>query len=452
MILSRRSARMGFALTAFALLLLAPARARAQEIHFNVVPYRLDNGLKVLFLEDHSVPSVTFVTLYRVGSRDERPGRTGLAHLFEHMMFNGAKKYGPGEFDRQLESRGGTSNAGTTEDMTIYYESFPTEALEQVIDMEADRMSALQIIETSLASEREVVKEERRLRVDNMVPGAMDELLNATAYVAHPYGWPVVGWMADLDAITLEDAREFFRTHYAPNNATIVMVGDFESARTIDLLVKAFGPIGAQPPAAMVTRDEPPQRGERRALLKKAAQLPRVSVAYHVPGSDGYDLFALDLLQVMLGEGDSSRLVRSLVYDKGLATYVSVDNAWRIDPSLFVVSAEAKPGVAADRLEAALLAEIEGLAGGEVGESELRKAKNVRTVSLIRGLKTAQGKAEQLAEFEAYFGGYAKLFGAVGKYESVGVEQVKRAAARYFVADNRSVVTLVPTQEPEVSP
>jgi predicted Zn-dependent peptidase len=451
MILRRRPVQLACALSALVLMTLDPVRTRAQEIRFNVVPYRLDNGLKVLLLEDHAVPSITFVTLFRVGSRNERAGRTGLAHLFEHMMFNGARKYGPGEFDRQLESRGGTSNAGTTEDLTVYDESFPREALEQVIDMEADRMSALQITETSLASEREVVKEERRLRVDNSVPGSMEELLKATAYLAHPYGWPVVGWMADLDAVTLDDAREFFRTHYAPNNATVIMVGDFEPARAIDLLGKAFGPIAAQPSAAAVVRDEPPQRGERRALLRKAAQLSRVAVAYHVPGTDAEDLFALDLLQVMLGEGDSSRLVRALVYDKGLATSVSVGNEWRVDPSLFVVTAEAKPGVAADRLEAALLAEIEGLAGGDVADAELRKAKNLRTISLVRGLKTSQGKAEQLAEFEAYFGGYAKLFGAVGKYESVGVEQVKRAAARYFVEDNRSVVTLVPTQEPEGS-
>ena len=434
------------------LLLALALEARGQEIRFNVLQYRLDNGLTVLALEDHSLPSVSYYTFFRVGSRNERPGRTGISHLFEHMMFNGAKKYGPGAFDRQLEARGGFSNAFTAEDATVYYEAFPKEALELVIDMEADRMAGLQISEESLASEREVVKEERRLRVDNDVQGAMAELLQATAYLAHPYRWPIVGWMADLDAITVADCQDYFRTHYAPNNATIVLVGDFDPKRAIELLSTAFGPIPAQPQAAPVVRSEPPQRGERRAVLKKAAQLPAVAVAYHVPGTDSTDLFALDLLEVLLGDGDSSRLVRSLVYERGLASRVSVDDEWRLDPSTFVLFAEARPGVALETLEAALLSEVEGLGRGEVEAAELRKAKNVRTVSLVKSLKTHSGKAEEIGRFEVLFRGYAKLFDVVSRYEAVTTAQIREVAARYLHPDNRTVVTLVPTPEEATSP
>ncbi len=417
----------------------------AQEIRFNIVPYRLENGLKVLALEDHSVPAVSYYTFFRVGSRNERPGRTGISHLFEHMMFNGAKKYGAGVFDRQLESRGGSSNAFTAEDVTGYYESFPADTLDLVIDMEADRMAALAVSEEGLASEREVVKEERRLRVDNDVPGAMDELLRATAYVAHPYQWPVIGWMADLDAITVPDCQEYFRTHYAPNNAVIVIVGDFKPDHAIEVINKAYGPIPSQQPAPPIVRDEPPQIGERRALLKKASQLPAVTVAYHVPGTQEAEVYALDLLQTILAEGDSSRLQRTLVYEKELATEVRANNEWRIDPTTFVLYAEAKPGVQAETLEAVLHAEVERVAREGVSEEELRKAKNIRTTSLVKSLKTNSGKAEQIGIYEILFGGYQRLFGAARAYEAVGREDVIKAAARYTQADNRTVVTLVPT-------
>ncbi|HEU4402902.1 MAG TPA: pitrilysin family protein [Candidatus Polarisedimenticolia bacterium] len=421
--------------------------AAAQELRFNVVPYRLDNGLKVLALEDHALPTVSYYTFFRVGSRDERPGRTGISHLFEHMMFNGAQKYGPKVFDRSLESRGGASNAGTMEDITVYYESFPSDALDLVVDMEADRMAALKISEEGLTSEREVVKEERRLRVDNDVEGALLELLRGTAYLAHPYQWPVVGWMPDLDAITVADCEAYFRTHYAPNNATIVIVGDFKSEKAIDLISKAYGAIPQQAPAPTVVRDEPVQRGERRAVLKKAAQLPSVAIAWHVSGTQSDDLYALDLLQTILGDGDSSRLVKSLVYDKELATRVYANNEWRIDPSTFILYAEAKPGVTPETLEAAMEAEVDRLAREGVGDDELRKAKNVRTTSLVKALKTNSGKAEQIGLFEVLFGNHQRLFTVVKGYEAMGKGDLMKVAAHYFTTDNRTVATLLPSAE-----
>jgi len=429
-----------------AVLAAGAAPGLAQEIRFNVVPYRLDNGLKVLTLEDHSVPAMSYYTFFRVGSRDERPGRTGISHLFEHMMFNGTRKYGAEVFDRTLESKGGTSNAFTTEDITVYYESFPSEALDTVVELEADRMAGLALTEESLGTEREVVKEERRLRTDDDIEGAMFELLGGTAYLAHPYQWPVIGWMADLDAITVKDCDDYFRVHYAPNNATVILVGDFKPDRAISLISKAYGSIPAQPPPAAVVRDEPVQQGERRALLKRTAQLPAVAMAYHVPATSADDVFALDLLQIILGEGESSVLTRRLVYEKELATRVEVQNLWRIDPSLFVVYAEAKPGVTIGALETALTEELESLGHQEVADTALQKARNIRTTTEVKALKTNGGKAEQLGMFETYFGGYARLFTVLKSYEGMTKTDLLKAAARYLRPDNRTVVTLVPAE------
>jgi predicted Zn-dependent peptidase len=432
---------------AIALLLVPALPLRAQELRFNVVAYKLENGLRVLALEDHSVPAISYYTFFRAGSRHERPGRTGISHLFEHMMFNGTEKHGPGVFDRMLESRGGASNAFTTEDLTAYYENFPSEALETVIDLEADRMASLRITQDGLTSERDVVKEERRLRVDNDVEGALFELLQATAYIAHPYQWPVVGWMADLDAITVADCQAYFRTHYAPNNATVVLVGDFKPERAIDLIGKAYGAIPSQAQPEAIIRNEPEQRGERRAVLKKAAQLPAIAVAYHVPGTGGPEVYPLDLIEIILGEGDSSRLVKTLVYEKELATRVFASNDWRIDPSLFLMYAEAKPGVSIEALEAALHAEVERLGREEVGDAELRKAKNITTTSRVRELKTNSGKAEQIGLFDTYFGSHNRLFTILQSYEAATKADLKKAAGRFLNADNRTVVTLVPASE-----
>jgi zinc protease len=424
--------------------LLASGPAVAQDIRFDVKAYKIENGLRILALEDHSVPTITYYTFFHVGSRDETVGRTGISHLFEHMMFNGAKKYGPGAFDRLMESRGGYSNAFTREDLTAYHETFPADALEQVIDMEADRMSALQLTEESLKTEREVVKEERRLRTDNDIFGGMYELLRAQTYLAHPYHWSVVGWMADLDAITLKDCQDYFRVHYAPNNATIVIVGDFKAATAIDLIGKAYGSIAAQPLSTAVVRSEPPQQGERRAILRRPAQAPAIAVAYHTVAASSPDLLPLDLLQILLGGGDSSRLTRSLVYEKELATSVAVENELRIDPSDFVIYAEAKPGVTAEALEAALNAEVDRLGREEVSDAELQKAKNIRTTNQVKALKTTDGKAEQFGDFDAYFGDYQRLFTVLKRYDALTKSDLKAAAARYLRPDNRTVVTLMP--------
>jgi len=441
-----RSARRG--LVAAVLLAGAWAPCLAQDLRFDIAVDTLDNGLEVMVIEDHAVPAITWYTFFHVGSRNERPGRTGISHLFEHMMFNGAEKYGPGEFDRALESRGGVSNAFTAEDVTAYYDSFPSDALDLVADMEADRMAALRITADSLDKERGVVQEERRLRVDNDNQGAVFELLNAVAYLAHPYGWPVIGWMADLDAIGVDDCREYFRVHYAPNNATIIIAGDVTPERAFGLVRRAFAGIPKQTRPAPVVADEPPQAGERRAVLRKAAQFPMVAVAWHVPGAGagGADTDALDLIETLLGGGESSRLQRVLVRERQLASRVGVSNVYRVDPSLFLALAEARPGVAIGDLEAALLEEIDALAQDGPAARELEKARNVRTMTLLRSLKTSSGKAEQAGLHAIYFGTATRLFDAPQRLAGVGAESITRIARRVFRPANRTVVTLIPEE------
>ena len=431
----------------------APARnapaVTAADLRFPITRERLANGLEILVVEDHTVPIVTLYSFFRVGSRNERSGRTGISHLFEHLMFNGAKRYGPGEFDRVLESRGGASNAFTSEDVTGYYEVFPPDALPLVVDLENDRLTGLTLTEPSLQSEREVVKEERRERLDDDPMGALQEMLGATAYIAHPYGWPVVGWTADLDAITVDDCREYFRVHYAPNNALLVLAGDVDPKAALEVLRRGYGTIPRQPSAPPPVANEPEQKGERRAVLRRPAQLPAVAIAWHVPGtaSGSAEVFALDLLQTILAGGESSRLERALVRDQPLATSVIAVNVYRVDPTIFIVQAEARPGVALAELERGIAAVIESLAKEPVPERELAKAKNQTRMDLLRKLKTSAGKAEQLGMAAIYFGAPEKLFDLPQAFDAVSAEAIRDAAARFLVPDNRSVVHLVPAEE-----
>jgi zinc protease len=425
----------------------APA-VSAGDLRFPITRERLANGLEILVVEDHTVPVVTLFTFFRTGSRHERTGRTGISHLFEHLMFNGAKKYGPGEFDRALESRGGTSNAFTSEDVTGYYEVFPPAALPTVVDLEVDRLTGLTLTDASLRSEREVVKEERRERVEEDPMGSLDELLQATAYVAHPYGWPVVGWPADLDAITVDDCREYFRIHYAPGNAVLVLSGDVDPRAALDVLRRGYGAIPAQEPAPPTVADEPEQKGERRALLRRPAQLPALALAFHVPGTGdgGATVFALDLIETILSGGESSRLQQALVRDRPLATSVLASNVARVDPSLFIVRAEARPGATLPDLEKGILAELERLGRERLSDRELQKAKNQARMDLLRRLKTSAGKAELLGSAAIYFGAPERLFDRPQALNKVTAEEVRAAAARFFRADNRTVVHLVPDE------
>lgn len=418
-----------------------------------VVEHTLKNGLKVRLIEDHAVPTVTYYTFFRVGSRNERPGITGLAHFFEHMMFNGAKKYGPKEFDRVLESRGGYSNAYTSNDVTAYYEDFASDALATVVELESDRMRSLAVAPELFESERGVVMEERRLRVDNDTTGMLDEAMNALVYRAHPYRWPVIGWMGDIASYRREDALAFFRTFYAPNNATIVAVGDLDPKATIALIEAAYADIPAGPPITPVVDAEPEANGERRAVVHYPAQSPAVMIGYRGPKAADPDTFVLDVIQAVLSSGESSRLSKRLVYGEELSTGAMVDFGWRLDPAVFLLFAEVKAEVPVTKVEAALIDELAKVEQEGVQPIELQKAKNVLRAHFLAEIATNNGRAHAVGSYETLLGDWREAYKTLDRYAAVTNEDVKRVAAKYFSSKNRSVVTLVPTpEEPEATP
>jgi zinc protease len=412
----------------------------------NVQEATLPNGLRIRLVPSDAVPTVSYYTFFRVGSRNERPGITGISHLFEHMMFNGAKKYGPGAFDQVLESAGGSSNAYTSNDITVYYEDFVSEALEKVIDLESDRMRSLAIGDRMLKSERQVVIEERRLRVDNEIGGMMDEELGTLVYKAHPYRWPVIGWMKDIENITKEDCMEYFRTYYAPNNATVYVVGDFDAKKTLALIKKYYGDIKKGPPAPAVIDAEPEQKGERRAVVRHPAQAPSVMIGFHAPEAKSEDTLVLDVLQYALSVGQSSRLTRELVYKKEVAVSVSLDWSWRIDPGTLIVSLELKPDSKPEAVEQALYAELELVAKNGITDLELQKAKNNLKAHLLRELATNNGRANAFGTYEVMLGSWKDGLALPSRYDAITLEQVKAAAAKYFRPENRSVVTVIPQE------
>jgi predicted Zn-dependent peptidase len=425
----------------------APPKALgALEPLARVQEHTLPNGLKVRLAPNDAVPTVSFYTFFRVGSRNERPGITGISHLFEHMMFNGAKKYGPGEFDRVLESSGGSSNAYTSNDLTVYYEDFAADSLEKVIDLESDRMRSLAISDRMLKSERQVVIEERRLRVDNEIAGMMDEELMTLVFKAHPYRWPVIGWMKDIEAITKEDCMEYFRTYYAPNNATVYVVGDFDPKKTLALIKRYYGNIKKGPPAPSVLNAEPEQKGERRAVVRHPAQAPSLMIGYQGPETHDDATLALDVLQYALSVGHSSRLVRELVYQKELAVSVSFDWGWRLDPGVIVIALELKPDSNPAQVEQALYAELEKVAREGITDTELQKAKNNLKAHLLRELATNNGRAHAFGTYEMLLGSWREGLALPERYAAITKDQVKAAAAKFFDARRRSVVTLIPEE------
>jgi len=449
-----RFARAATALTSIALALASPAAhaarapsSAASDLGLTITHHELGNGLRIYLCENHTVPTMSLWTFYRVGSRNERPGITGISHLFEHLMFNGAKKYGPEEFDRALESNGGFSNAFTDKDVTAYYEDFPSSALELVMDLESDRMRDLDLSPKSLATEREVVKEERRFRTDNSIPGKMGELLYAAAYMAHPYHWPVVGWMADIDSIHTDDLVHYFRTFYAPNNCTMILAGDFDSKRALGLIDRYFSSLPRGPAPPPVPDNEPPQTGERRVEHHFPAQAPAFYAGYHIPSVSSADLYPLEVLGTVLGTGESSRLHRRLVYQEQIALSADAGFRWRLDPGLFTVYVEMAPEHAVVQGEKSAYDEITKVAAEGVGERELTKAKNQVRADLLRSLKTNEGRGEQIGTYDLWFGDPKAMNQALARIEAVKAEDVKRVAKQYFDAKNRTVVVLVPEKE-----
>ena len=426
---------------AAAVLSSAPAQQVAVSAH------TLTNGMKVLIHEDHDIPNVAMYLFYKVGSRNERPGSTGMSHFFEHMMFNGAKKYGPKQFDIEMEKAGGRNNAYTSRDVTVYTNWFPTSALDLMFDMEADRIRDLGFDPKMIESERGVVYSERRSSVDNNNFGILYEQLNATAFLAHPYSWPVLGWASDIEAWTIDDLKQHFRMGYAPNNCILVLTGDIAEAQALSLARKYLEPIPRQEPPPPVRTKEPPQMGERRLVVRKTAQLPLLMVGYHVPEAMHADHRALEMLAAVLSRGRSSRLYKRLVDQDQLTLSASASKSDTLDPALFLFSMQVRAGKDPAAAEKALYEEIEKVRTAGITADELTKVRNQMLVDLYDDLKTIAGKANLIGSYEVFYGDHKRVNTASQELEKVTAEDIKRVAAKYLAETNRTVGTLIPERK-----
>lgn len=405
----------------------------------------LPNGLKVVTLENHKSPVVTFQVWYKIGSRNEVTGKTGLSHLLEHMMFKGTPKYGKGEFSRIVSKNGGNENAFTSQDYTAYFEIFASDRLDISLDLESDRMVNLLMDSEEFLLERDVVKEERRLRTEDDPISSLVEELYAGAFKTHPYRSPVIGWMGDLNNLSRDDAYNHYRKYYAPNNATIVVVGDFDTEDVVKRIEKYFGGIPKGEPPSGVTITEPEQQGEKRFYYKREAQLPYVIYGYHAPNYKDKDHYALDVLSNILSAGKSSRIYQNIVYEKEIALsagggYTSIQT----DPELFYFYAQLRPGRTTEEAEAALNEEIERIKREPVSDRELEKAKNQTEASFIMGQDSVFYQAMLIGRLETTGAGAMYLNQYIDEIRKVTAEDIMRVAQKYFVDDHKTVGILVP--------
>ena len=407
----------------------------------------LANGMRVIIWPARNIPNVALYNWVRAGSRNEAPGATGLAHFFEHMMFNGTSRHPPGEFDRLMEARGGANNAFTSDDVTVYQDWFPASALELVLDLEADRVAHLAFTPEVIESERGVVASERRLRVEDNSHGLLAEQVQATAFVAHPYRFPTIGWPADIQSWRLQDLQAFYRTYYAPNNLTLALAGDVDVDRALALVRRFFEPIPAQAPVPPVRAVEPEQLCERRVLIRRKAQTPLLQCAYKAPRAADPRGPAVNLLLSALVEGDASRLHRALVEDRQLA--IEVSGHWQegFDPGLLWLSLMLPEGADPEETRQALDAELAAVATDGVTEAELERARNLATVGLWKKLAAIDGKAQLLGEYEVFHGDWSLLFDAPARIAAVSADELRDVAAEILDERRRTVGVLVPTDE-----
>ena len=429
-------------LIAVCVLLSLPLLAQKAEVKTTT----LANGMKVLVQEDHSIPNVALYIFYRIGSRNERVGTTGVSHFFEHMMFNGAKKYGPGAFDKTMEAGGGSNNAYTSNDVTVYQDWFPASILPLIFDLEADRIRDLSFDPKIIDSERGVVASERRTSIDNNNFGILREQLWAAAFTAHPYHWPVVGWMSDIENWKMEDLKRHFAMGYSPSNATMVVVGDVTADQIFALAKQYIEPIPSHDPPPPVTTVEPEQRGERRVEVRKFAQLPIVMMAYHAPKVGTPDHTALEVLQTVLFSGESSRMYQRLV-DKGqLAINVGGNITSGFDAGVFQITVQPRAKVDTKDVEKAVYEELDKVATTPISDHELQQAKNILLARFYRSLQTISGRANLLGSYEVFRGDYHKLYTQSEEYNAITAADLQRVAKKYFGENNRTVATLVPQQ------
>jgi zinc protease len=416
------------------------AQSYAERVRETALP----NGLKILLLEDHKAPVAVLQVWYRVGSRNERLGKTGLSHLLEHVMFKGTKKVGPEEYSKIIQRNGGNDNAFTSEDYTTYFAIIASDRLPVVIDLESDRMQNLAFEDAQFTPELHVVMEERRLRTDNNPISALFEQISAVAYAAHPYQWPIIGWMNDLRQATRQDAMDYYHTYYTPGNAVVVCVGDFSAGNLRAQLEKAFGPLPAGDAPPPVRAVEPEQQGENRTVLKREAELPFVALAYHVPNLKSKDGYALEVLSAILAGGKSARLYQRLVYEKRLARDVGASyDLTSIDPGLFVVYGQPLPGKTAKTVEAELLSQLESLKRTAVSKRELMKATNGLEAGFVMAQDSLFYQGMLLGQYEMA-GDWHAIDNYLPGVRAVSADDIMRVASFYFTASNRTVGTLEP--------
>ena len=407
--------------------LAVSVQAAAAEPH----EYLLSNGMKVLLM-----------------------GRAGLSHMLEHMMFKGTAKYPKGSFSRLIRKNGGMDNAFTSQDFTAYFENLAADRVQLALEMEADRMQGLILDQNELKTEREVVKEERRLRTEDDPQGALVEALFAQAYLSHPYHWPVIGWFGDLDAMTLDDLQRHYDTYYSPNNATLIVVGDIKAEQLLPTIKHLFEPIPRGPEPKPVATMEAEQKGERRFLLKREAQVPFVMMGYRVPNYTSEDSYALDVLESILSHGKSSRLYQSLVYDQKLSLAVGAEyGLMQTDPGLFYFYALVSPGQKVDVVEEALHKEIKRLQSEAPTEQELQRAKNQVEAARIFEQDSNFRHAMLLGQAESVGAGWRKVDQFLERIRAVTAKDVQRVAGQYLLEDSRTVGSLIPVPpKPAVPP
>ena len=420
------------------------AASRPPKFQYQITT--LPNGLTVVLSEDHSTPIVHVNLTYHVGSKNEKPGRTGFAHLFEHLMFKGSKNVQPEAHTSMLASIGGQSNAYTTDDETVFWETVPAWYLPLTLWLEADRMATLRIDKDTFENEREVVKEERRMRIDNQPYGRLNEIIYDQAFTVHPYKHATIGSMQDLEAASVDDVRDFYHTYYVPANATLVLVGDFDTVQALQMVSNYLGRVPkADKPVPRDIPQEPPQTKEKRVSLQEPWPLPAVVVAYHVTRDGNPDSYPLHIAAKVLSDGQTSRIYKKLVYDKQLAV-AAFGNANLIeDPNLFYAVAIVQPGRSTDEVTSTLIEELDRLKTEPITEHELQRTKNQFARDYIFGRLSNQQKASQLSHAVVIHNDIKTADGEFDIFQNITVADVQRVARTYFRPENRLVLTLMPS-------
>lgn len=428
------------------ILLSASSAAYSSGLTPSIKEYNLKNGLKVLIIEDHKAPLATFQIWYRVGSSNEPAGKSGLSHLLEHMMFKGTPEYGKKQFSAIIQRNGGADNAFTTKDYTMYFQTLSSDRIGISIELEADRMANLLLDPKEVAAEKSVVMEERRMRYENEPQSALYEDVVAAAFKAHPYRRPVIGWMSDISSIERGDLYNYYKTHYSPDNAFIVISGDVNAEDMLSKINKEFGGDTRAGSRTGVDTAEPAQQGERRIFIKKEAELPFIIMAYHVPAFPHEDSFALDVMSVLLSGGKSSRLYKSIVYGKKLALNSSADySGFYRNPFLFMFDATAAPGRNIEDVEKAINEEIERLKKEPPSEREIQKARNQIEAYFVFAQDSNYSKALYAGMFEI-MGGWRLMDKYIEGIRKVTPEDIRAAAKKYLTDENRTVGILMPTK------